>query len=805
MYKNDITPPLRARGYSQSLTFGGSKKDTMIEDDNTFVPPALSAYSIALLSDKTSSKLMTTDTKSTSSTTPPNVTGIYELDFPHNNFGNNLKSKLSVHFGESSSTARERVSSLHSISQGSLMEMQNQSQHNSFSTSNHTNTHTRDTISDDNDDAMDASLEGSAKSAHTSATTPGSTGGPSSAGSLSTGKRLRLSRRFRSLGPPQRASRVSRQESQEPEVAVNNRETDKATSTPPPLAFSPRIKRLRADPSPPDSAFLKTLAKLRSETLDENLLVHNGSSEMQASRSEPRHAGGIESQLFNPRAPLPVTPSEIKSLNGGKPERLPLNVLEKVNDMDMGAHRNQFQVFSDRNSVALHGGEKSSVHSTERISSSEHANRERVPLSSIPASAFNSVKDTDSFRKPKITKVISQRPSPSPLPPQIVNEHKEIQIPSAPLPAPQRDSHAAVPPSSSEDNKRKKVISINGNQYEKLELLGRGGTSKVYKVKALNNNRLYAIKKVVFDQFDDLCIKGFKGEIDLLLRLKEADRVVKLVDHAIGESSVYLVMECGDIDLAHVLQHKLTLNSPLDVNFVKFHAIEIFKCVLAVHQAGIVHSDLKPANFLFVRGILKIIDFGIANAVPDHTANVYRESQIGTPNYMAPEALIEVNQSFPGLPGVDTKSNNHQATTWKVGRPSDVWSCGCIMYQMIYGRPPYGAYSGNQRVMAIMDPQVKIQYSSKGIGGARVPHSAIELMQKCLLRNPNERWTVEQCLNSDFLNPNIVSESFVRDLVHLAVNYGYNSKVNGSGLITAELYDQLVDKVLQQIKDLNYG
>lgn len=124
---------------------------------------------------------------------------------------------------------------------------------------------------------------------------------------------------------------------------------------------------------------------------------------------------------------------------------------------------------------------------------------------------------------------------------------------------------------------------------------------------------------------------------------------------------------------------------------------------------------------------------------------------------------------------------------------------------MIYGRPPYGGYSGNQRVMAIMNPQVKIQYPGKGIGNIKVPQSAIALMQKCLTRNPNERWTVEECLNSDFLNPKIVSETFVRDLVHLAVNFGHNNRVNGNGLITADVYDRLVDTVLKQIEDLNFG
>ena len=50
-------------------------------------------------------------------------------------------------------------------------------------------------------------------------------------------------------------------------------------------------------------------------------------------------------------------------------------------------------------------------------------------------------------------------------------------------------------------------------------------------------------------------------------------------------------------------------------------------------------GDLKPANFVFVKGHLKLIDFGIAKAFSNDTTNIYRESQIGTVNYMAPEAI----------------------------------------------------------------------------------------------------------------------------------------------------------------------
>ena len=75
----------------------------------------------------------------------------------------------------------------------------------------------------------------------------------------------------------------------------------------------------------------------------------------------------------------------------------------------------------------------------------------------------------------------------------------------------------------------------------------------------------------------------------------------------------------------------------------------MLKAVHSIHEQRIIHGDLKPANFLFVRGSLKLIDFGIAKAIQnDNTNNIYRENQIGTLNYMSPEAICDSGTSSLG-------------------------------------------------------------------------------------------------------------------------------------------------------------
>ena len=73
----------------------------------------------------------------------------------------------------------------------------------------------------------------------------------------------------------------------------------------------------------------------------------------------------------------------------------------------------------------------------------------------------------------------------------------------------------------------------------------------------------------------------------------------------------------------------------------------MLECVKVVHDAGIVHTDLKPANFVLVKGALKLIDFGIAKAIPNDTTNIARDQQIGTLSYMSPEALCDAGNG-PG-------------------------------------------------------------------------------------------------------------------------------------------------------------
>ncbi|KAH9042079.1 kinase-like domain-containing protein [Lactarius pseudohatsudake] len=272
-----------------------------------------------------------------------------------------------------------------------------------------------------------------------------------------------------------------------------------------------------------------------------------------------------------------------------------------------------------------------------------------------------------------------------------------------------------------------------------------------------NANEIYAIKRVSLDRTDAETMNGYMNEIALLKRLSGNSRIIKLVDSEVKpgpggtKGHLMLVMECGEIDFSRLLQDQQ--KEPLNMVWVAYYWQQMLQAVHVIHEEKIVHSDLKPANFVLVRGQLKLIDFGIANAIANDTTNIQRDHQIGTVNYMSPET-IELPDGMRRL---------------KVGRPSDVWSLGCILYQMVYGHPPFQHLSVYQKMKAIPDTAHAIEFPeyavptlrSGSVGSPpkkldhlkrRISPDVIACMKKCLSRNPKERVTIPELLEQEWLS-----------------------------------------------------
>lgn len=314
-----------------------------------------------------------------------------------------------------------------------------------------------------------------------------------------------------------------------------------------------------------------------------------------------------------------------------------------------------------------------------------------------------------------------------------------------------------------------KVMKINNRIYKRLELIGRGGSSKVFKIISQDGRKFLALKRVSLRGADSAAIKGYLSEIDFLKRLRKNSRIITLIDYQVSLSDglIHMVLEYGEIDLAR-LCHKYR-NSPMSLNSIRMYWEQMLNAVHTIHQENIIHSDLKPANFLLVEGALKLIDFGIARSIPNDTTNVHRDYQTGTINYMAPEAISFIEKN---------SSSSDRKSYIKLGRASDVWSLGCILYQMVYGQPPF-AYLDTiiKKLQCIVDPNYQIAFpqsilvetpppsssqDAKGAAGAsnisnkvtiRVDPSIISAIKGCLVRVPQDRMSIPQLLEHELLVP----------------------------------------------------
>ncbi|XP_028986173.1 dual specificity protein kinase Ttk isoform X2 [Betta splendens] len=273
------------------------------------------------------------------------------------------------------------------------------------------------------------------------------------------------------------------------------------------------------------------------------------------------------------------------------------------------------------------------------------------------------------------------------------------------------------------------TITIKGKQFFILKLIGRGGSSKVYQVLD-HKKQLFAVKYVDLEEADAQTIESYKNEIEHLNHLQQySDQIIKLYEYEITNSYIYMLMECGNLDLNTWLRNRKTVNA-LER---KFYWKNMLEAVHTIHKHGIVHSDLKPANFVIVNASLKLIDFGIANRIQPDVTSIMKDSQVGTLNYMPPEAIKDTS-SQPG------KANS------KISPKGDVWSLGCILYCMTYGKTPFQSITHQiTKLHAIIDPSHKIEFpdiSEKDL---------LDVLKRCLVRNPRERISIAELLEHPYL------------------------------------------------------
>jgi serine/threonine-protein kinase len=267
------------------------------------------------------------------------------------------------------------------------------------------------------------------------------------------------------------------------------------------------------------------------------------------------------------------------------------------------------------------------------------------------------------------------------------------------------------------------TIGTQLGSHEITALLGKGGMGEVYRARDLKLKREVAIK-ILPDEFarDPDRISRFQREAELLASLNHPN-IAAIYDVEEASNSRFLVLELVEGDtLADRLRR-----GPLPVDEALHIAKSICEALEAAHEKGVIHRDLKPGNVKVTPdGKVKVLDFGLAKALDGSPANTTMSNSptltmagtnagviLGTAAYMSPE----------------------QARGRAADQRSDVFSFGCVLYEMLTGRQAFHGEEVSDVLASVLKSEPDLSLLPPKLN-PRVR----ELLRRCLEKNPKERW-----------------------------------------------------------------
>jgi len=266
-------------------------------------------------------------------------------------------------------------------------------------------------------------------------------------------------------------------------------------------------------------------------------------------------------------------------------------------------------------------------------------------------------------------------------------------------------------------------VIFNG-RYELHRRLGRGGMAEVYLARDQMLDRAVAVK-VLFPALatDPGFVERFRREAQSAAGLNHPN-IVGVYDWGEANGTYFIVMEYVEGEsLAELIQHEGRLDPDRSAEI----ASDIAAALGFAHRnGGVIHRDVKPGNVLITpEGAVKVADFGIARAISDNSdQNLTKTGSVmGTATYFSPE----------------------QARGAAVDPRSDVYSLGCVIYEMVTGRPPFQG----ENAVAIAYKHVQEAAVSPRLVDPAIPDTLEAIILKCLAKNPDNRYPSAQDLRAD--------------------------------------------------------
>ncbi|KAL4788636.1 kinase-like domain-containing protein [Aspergillus varians] len=284
------------------------------------------------------------------------------------------------------------------------------------------------------------------------------------------------------------------------------------------------------------------------------------------------------------------------------------------------------------------------------------------------------------------------------------------------------------------------------SRYASLQPVGLGSAGIVCSAYDMISEQAVAIKKMMKPFSSAAIAKRTYREVKLLTQLRH-DNLINMSDIFISPlEDVYLVTELLGTDL-----HRLLSAKPLEGKFVQYFTYQLLRGLKYIHSAGVIHRDLKPGNLLINENCdLKICDFGLARL---HEPRM--TGYVSTRYYRAPEIML----------------------TWQqYGHEVDLWSVGCIVAEMLLGRPLFPGTDHINQFWLITDllgnlpdevidrittNNTRRMVKSMAKGNPRplkevlpgAEDEAINLIEQLLVYDPDRRISAEQALKHPFMAP----------------------------------------------------
>jgi TolB-like protein len=259
------------------------------------------------------------------------------------------------------------------------------------------------------------------------------------------------------------------------------------------------------------------------------------------------------------------------------------------------------------------------------------------------------------------------------------------------------------------------TLPFSFGRYQLTRRLGRGGMGVVYAAHDERLDREVAIK-LIASLGDDAAISRFWREARAAASVSHP-HVCQIYEIDEGPHGIYLAMELLD---GESLEQRL-LRGACPVPEAATHASQLLDALQALHDRGLVHRDVKPSNLFLTPHGAKLLDFGLARSIGGETVAMDGPAQsaltqpgmiIGTPKYMAPEQV--------GGDAVDARA--------------DLFSAGCVLFEMLAGQPPFNGNNVIDLLFAILNEQ------PPALQGSDVVVAVDRVIRRALAKRPIDRF-----------------------------------------------------------------